>query len=51
MAGFVQVSVRPTKPHEINADVVRQEAGSLSAEDEAALAGLSASALITAVRP
>ena len=45
------MSVVPTKPHEVNPEVVRQDVGELSHEDLCALEGLSASALITAVRP
>lgn len=50
-AGFSGVSVVPTKPHEVNPEIVRQDVGDLSEEDLRALEGLSSSALITAVRP
>lgn len=40
-----------TKPHEVNAEVVRQDVGDLSGEDLRALEGLSSSTLITAIRP
>ena len=40
-----------TKPHEVNAEVARQDVGDLSGEDLRALEGLSSSALITAIRP
>lgn len=40
-----------TKPHEVNAEVVRQDVGDLSGEELRALEGLSSSALITAIRP
>ena len=45
------MNVLPTKPHEVNAEIVRQDVGELSDEDLRALEGLSSSALITAVRP
>ena len=45
------MTVLPTKPHEVNAEIVRQDVGELSDEDLRALEGLSSSALITAVRP
>ena len=44
------MNVLPTKPHEVNAEIVRQDVGELSDEDLRALEGLSSSALITAVR-
>ena len=50
-AGFSDVNVDLTKPHEVNAEIVRQDVGDLSGEDLRALEGLSSSALITAIRP
>lgn len=49
-AGFQDVRVTVTKPHEVNLEAARREAD-LTEEDIAACRGLSASALITAIRP
>ncbi|MDO4559839.1 MAG: hypothetical protein Q4C86_02715 [bacterium] len=50
-AGFTQVSVRITKPHEINMEVVKSSVMDLTEEDMRNIEGVSASALITAVKP
>ena len=47
----MQVSVMITKPHEINMEVVKSSVMDLTAEDIRNIEGLSASALITAVKP
>ena len=49
--GFFDVNVVLTKPHEVNAEVVRQDVGDLSDKNLRALERLSSSALITAIRP
>ncbi|MDO4787062.1 MAG: hypothetical protein Q4A13_08965 [Fretibacterium sp.] len=50
-AGFFDVRVVPTRPHEVNAEILSQDVGALSEEELLALKGLSSSALITALRP
>ena len=50
-AGFTQVSVTITKPHEINIEVVKSSVMDLTADDMRDIEGVSASALITAVKP
>ena len=50
-AGFEQVNVTITKPHEINIEVVKSTVNDLTDEDVAAIKGVSSSALITAVKP
>ena len=50
-AGFTQVNVTITKPHEINIEVVKSSGSDLTPEDVAAIEGVSSSALITAVKP
>ena len=50
-AGFINVNVRITAPHDLNLEVVKSSIQDLTAEDLEAMEGLSASALITAVKP
>ena len=49
-AGFHEVRVTITKPHELNLEVVESAIQDLTPEDLAAIEGISASALITALR-
>jgi hypothetical protein len=48
MAGFTQVNITITRPHELNMEVVRRAIGELTAEELIAVEGVSTSALITA---
>ena len=50
-AGFTQVRVTVTKPHEINMEVVKSSVMDLTEADMKDIEGVSASALITAVKP
>lgn len=50
-AGFTQVNVNIIKPHEINIEVVKSTIMDLTEEDMKQIDGISASALITAVKP
>lgn len=50
-AGFRDVTVSLTKPHEINMEVVKSSIMDLTEEDMKRIEGLSSSALITAVKP
>ncbi len=49
-AGFKNVSVTITKPHEINAEVLKSTVMDLTENDLKEIEGVSASALITAVK-
>lgn len=49
-AGFYDVSVAITKPHELNMEVVKSTIKDLTPEDLTAIEGISASALITALK-
>ena len=49
-AGFRSVNVTITKPHELNMEVVKSTIKDLTPEDLAAIEGVSASALITALK-
>ena len=49
-AGFKDVTVTLTKPHEINMEVVKSSIMDLTEEDMARIEGLSSSALITALK-
>ena len=49
-AGFHSVNVTITKPHELNMEVVKNTIKDLTAEELAAVDGVSASALITAIK-
>jgi hypothetical protein len=49
-AGFHSVNVTITKPHELNMEVVKSTIEDLTPEDLAAIEGISASALITALK-
>ena len=49
-AGFRDVNVTVTKQHELNMEVVKSTIKDLTAEDLAAIEGISASALITALK-
>jgi hypothetical protein len=49
-AGFRDVSVTITKPHELNMEVVKNTIKDLTPEDLVAIEGISASALITALK-
>lgn len=49
-AGFKDVSVTLTKPHEINSEVIKSSIMDLTDEDMRRIEGLSSSALITAVK-
>jgi hypothetical protein len=48
--GFHDVNVTITKPHELNMEVVKNTVKDLTPEDLAAIEGISASALITALK-
>ena len=48
--GFHDVNVMITKPHELNMEVVKNTIKDLTPEDLAAIEGISASALITALK-
>ena len=50
-AGFTNVSVNITKPHELNMHVIKSSIKDLTDEDIEAMEGLSFSALITAIKP
>ncbi len=50
-AGFTQVRVTVTKPHEINMEVVKSSVMDLTEANMKDIEGVSASALITAVKP
>ena len=50
-AGFTQVRVTVTKPHVINMEVVKSSVMDLTEADMKDIEGVSASALITAVKP
>ena len=50
-AGCTQVRVTVTKPHEINMEVVKSSVMDLTEADMKDIEGVSASALITAVKP
>jgi len=49
-AGFHHVKVTVTKQHELNMEAVKKTIKDLTAEDLAAIEGISASALITALK-
>ena len=49
-AGFRSVNVTITKPHEINMETIKSTIRDLTKEDLAAIDGISASALITALK-
>jgi len=49
-AGFHDVNVTITKPHELNMEVVKNTIEGLTPEDLVAIEGISASALITALK-
>ena len=49
-AGFRDVNVSVTKPHELNMEVIKNTLKDLTPEDLAAIEGVSASALITALK-
>ena len=49
-AGFRDVSIAITKPHELNMEVIKNTIKNLTPEDLAAIDGVSASALITALK-
>lgn len=49
-AGFHSVNITITKPHELNMEVVKNTIEGLTPEDLAAIEGISASALITALK-
>jgi len=49
-AGFRDVKVTVTKQHELNMEIVKSTIKDLTAEDLAAIEGISASALITALK-
>ena len=48
-AGFSQVNVTVVKPHEVNLDIVKRDVD-LTPEEFEAMKGVSASALVTAVK-
>ena len=50
-AGFSQVGVAVTKMHELNMEVVKSTIRDLTADDLKAMEDISASALITALKP
>jgi len=49
-AGFHDVNVTITKPHELNMEVVKNTIKDLTPDDLTAIEGISASALITALK-
>lgn len=49
-AGFRNVNVTITKPHELNVEVVKNSIEDLTQEDLSEIEGISASALITALK-
>ena len=50
-AGFHGVNIKITAPHELNLELIKSSIHDLTEDDLKAMEGLSASALITALKP